>query len=124
MKKIIKTLKLYRSPFVVLPAEWDILNLNKYLDLPLNFEWTESVSDAEVVIIPSHLSPKSAPLFESFQKTIPQNTLLLIYPVAFYRVTDLMDILGFHLTHRHWTFPSSVLVPEEIIQLFKKQFVG
>lgn len=124
MKKIIKTLKLYRSPFVVLPAEWDILNSNKYSDLPLKFEWTESVSEAEVVVIPSHLSPKSVPFFESFQKTIPQNTLLLIYPVAFYRVTDLTDILGFQLAQPQWSFPSSVLVPEEIIQLFKKQFPG
>ena len=124
MKKIIKTLKLYRSPFVVLAAEWDVLNLNKYLDLPIQFEWTENIAEAEVVIIPSHLAPKSAPLFEGFQKTIPNAALLLIYPVAYHRVTDLMDVTGFQLNHRTWNFPSSVLVPEEIIQLFKKQFQG
>ena len=124
MKKTVNTIKIYCSAFVSLPSDWDSLSLPKYGDLPFELDWQKNCDSAEIVIIPSHLTHKSLGLFKSFLKTVPKTATLVVYPEPLAQLVELVDVTTMQLEHSHWMFPSSVLVPEEIIHQFKNHKAG
>ena len=124
MKETTRQVRIYRSPFVILSPDWDQLTIGKYGDYPLEIVWEKKLEAAEIIIIPSHIHPKSMEVFNSFLKSIPDQTQLLIYPEVLSKVTDLVDVTAQQLLHRLWIFPSSVLLPEEIIHEINKKLLG
>ncbi|GEM_PF-3754631 len=121
-KKLI--IKIYCSAFVSLSGDWDALNLSKYGHSGLELIWVKNLNEAEVVIVPSHVNKKSVKAFQTYLKEIPSSATLLIYPNPVSSLANLEDITQGQLEHPLWPFPSSVLLPEEIINEMKKKMGG
>lgn len=119
MKETATTIKIYCSPFLTIPSDWEVLSLSKYTNLPFKLEWMKTADNAEVVMIPSHINQKSQEAFKKLLGAIPRSATLLIHPEAISRVTELVDVTKMQLEHALWPFPSGVLTPEEIIYQIK-----
>ncbi len=124
MKEVKNKIDIYRSPFISLPGDWDVLSIPKYLNLNFQISWVQLPNNAQVVIIPSHISKKVETSFHQLLKLIPSSATLLIIPEPLQRIADLIDITKMQLEHSMWIFPSSVLTPEEIIQQFTERKVS
>lgn len=124
MKKTVNKIKIHCSAFVSLSSDWDSLSLPKYGDLPFELDWQQSSESADFIIIPSHLTHKSLSLFKNFLKSIPKTATLIVYPEPLAKLLDLVSVTTMQLEHSLWVFPSSALVPEEIIHQIKNHQAG